>query len=41
MANSVVQDIKVEEILAHSAMKHDARPDAADIKKDMEKKKNW
>ena len=33
--------IKPEEILAHMATKHDARPDAADVKKEMERQRNW
>jgi hypothetical protein len=30
-----------DEILAFFAIKTDSRPDAADIKKDMERKKGW
>ena len=30
-----------DEILAFLAIKTDSRPDAADIKKDMERKKGW
>ena len=30
-----------DEILAHMATKHDARPDAADVKKEMERQRNW
>ena len=41
IANSVVQEIKLDEILANSVVKHDNRPDAAEIKKDLEKQKIW
>ncbi len=33
--------INIEEVLAHSALKVDPRSDAADIKKEMDKQKNW
>ncbi len=32
--------VDIDAVLAHSALKHDSREDAQDIKKDMEKKKN-
>jgi hypothetical protein len=34
-------EISESELLAHFAIKQDNRPDAADIKKEMEKKKNF
>ena len=37
----MVERIKIEDVLAHSAVKHDPRADAADIKKEMDRQKNW
>ncbi len=37
----MLERIKIDEVLAHSAMKHDLRADAADIKKEMERQRGW
>ncbi len=41
LCNFVLDNLRPEEILAHFAMKHDSRPEAADAKKEMERQRNW
>jgi tripeptidyl-peptidase-2 len=41
ICNYVLGQIKPEEILAHFATKNDPRPDAAEVKKEMERQRTW
>lgn len=41
LCQSIVEKITIDEILIQSAIRHDNRTDAQDIKKDMEKSKGW
>ncbi len=41
ICREVLNLVKVKDVLAHSALKHDARADAADVRKEMERQRGW
>jgi len=41
LTEDILGRIQPEQILAHAAIKHDARQDAAELKKEMDKQRNW